>query len=299
MDTLTSKPSNHSSADKFAQKVINIANKMAIPTDKTPTVYQILENNSETAIFQQLEQQAQLEQQQAITQELQQQSTPTPEPPLQTTSNSKDNNDDDDEWSVEELKNNIRRNEIRTMTRDSRVPKIFRDKHARDFIITDQNKIAIDAMAAIKHNQGLYIYGDCGTGKTLLASIILNERARLLKPSIFLCATDIFLDLNPFNGNQNTANEKRIRYKSIPCLIIDDLGVEKTSDWTKQTLFDIINHRYNENLQTIITSNFSPDALRDRLTETTTPKKQLDDYVGDRIIRRIKAICKIIHLPNY
>jgi len=193
----------------------------------------------------------------------------------------------------------LRRNEIRTMTRDSKLPKIFRDKLAKDFIITKRNRIAIESLKAIRENQGLYIFGECGTGKTLLASIIQNERIRLGKPSIFMCATDIFQDLNPYNGNQLTAMEKRARLKSISCLIIDDLGVEKPSDWTKQTLFDIINHRYNENLQTIITSNFSLENLRERLTEKPTPNKKIDDYVGDRIIRRIQAICQIINLPRY
>ena len=175
------------------------------------------------------------------------------------------------------------------LIKSANIPKIFRNKRATDFKITSRNEIATQCMKAIRNNSGFYIYGECGTGKTLLASIIQNERAQLLKSSMFICATDIFQELNPYNGNQDEAMNKRRIIKNTPCLIIDDLGAEKATDWTKQTLFDILNYRYNEELQTIITSNFSLEEL----------KKRLSEYEGARIIRRIKEMCEVIELKNY
>ena len=42
---------------------------------------------------------------------------------------------------------------------------------------------------------------------------------------------------------------------TIPLLILDDLGREKTTDWTRDVLYDLINYRYSHRLPTIFTTN--------------------------------------------
>ena len=191
---------------------------------------------------------------------------------------------------------------IQELIKSAKIPTRFRNKLAKDFIVTESNQNVVECLKAVRNNQGFYIYGECGTGKTLLASIIQNERAHQLKSSAFICATDIFSELNPFNSNAETVINKLNLLKSTPCLIIDDLGVEKPTDRVKQNLFDIINYRYNEELQTIITSNFSLEELAIRISGTNRAegkRQKIADYEGDRIIRRIKAICSIIELQHY
>lgn len=176
------------------------------------------------------------------------------------------------------------------LIKSAKIPKIFSDVRAKDFKMSAKNEHSAQiAIKAITENNGLFIYGDCGTGKTMLSSVIANERAELFKPSLFIGAVDIFQELNPYSSDSKTAANRKMLVKNSPCLIIDDLGAEKPSDWTKQTLFEIIDFRYRENLQTIITSNFSIDELKTRLSE----------YEGSRIIRRIKSICKLIRLEHY
>ena len=176
------------------------------------------------------------------------------------------------------------------LIKSAKIPKIFSDVRAKDFKMSAKNEHSAQiAIKAITENNGLFIYGDCGTGKTMLSSVIANERAELFKPSLFIGAVDIFQELNPYSSDSKTAANRKMLVKNSPCLIIDDLGAEKPSDWTKQTLFEIIDYRYRENLQTIITSNFNIDELKTRLSE----------YEGSRIIRRIKSICKLIRLEHY
>ena len=178
---------------------------------------------------------------------------------------------------------------IGNIIKSARIPKIFSEMRLENFRITGNNKNAIECLKAITNNQGFYIYGDCGTGKTLLVSIIANERAERFKNSTFICATDIFKELNVFNNeNQAAVMNKFHLIRTTPCLIIDDLGVENATPFTQRTLFDILNYRYNENLQTIITSNFTLEKLQSRM----------GDYEGRRIIRRIKAICREIELTE-
>lgn len=183
-----------------------------------------------------------------------------------------------------------RRRRLQDLIRSAKIPKIFSDVRAKDFKMSAKNEHSAQiAIKAITDNSGLFIYGECGAGKTMLASVIANERAELFKSSFFIGAVDVFHELNPYSSDSKTAANRKALVKTVPCLIIDDLGAEKPSDWTKQTLFEILDYRYRENLQTIITSNFNIDELKTRLSE----------YEGRRIIRRIRAICNLVHLEHF
>lgn len=48
-----------------------------------------------------------------------------------------------------------------------------------------------------------------------------------------------------------------MKYKSVPCLVLDDWGKETTSDARLSYLYQIINYRYERGLQTIVTTNAS------------------------------------------
>lgn len=179
--------------------------------------------------------------------------------------------------------------QARDFIKRARIPKIFAQKRARDFDISNPfNEPAIDlAESAILDNKSVYIHGHCGAGKTLLACIIANERAYFGKTSFFANVPDILEDLrdtSPDKGEDRFTLTKKM--KDTACLIVDDLGAEKPSDWTCETLFRIFNHRYNNESQTIITSNFSIAELQ----------KRLNFIAGERIVRRIRDTCIEIEL---
>ncbi len=73
-------------------------------------------------------------------------------------------------------------------------------------------------------------------------------------------------------------------YSSVRVLFLDDIGTEKTTDWAQQTLYTVIDHRYREVLQTVITSNLSLN--------------ELSDKTGDRITSRIAEMCVVIELKG-
>lgn len=169
------------------------------------------------------------------------------------------------------------------------VPYIFRTKTASDFMkngFGSNNADALDnAEKAIFDDASLYIYGAPGTGKTYLASVIANERARQGKRSAFVNTPDILENLREFNQvtkpDEPTRADKLHFLYTTACLIIDDLGAEKPTPWTCENLFKIINRRYNDARQIIITSNLNIEELQ----------KYMNCTAGDRIIRRICDMC--------
>lgn len=174
------------------------------------------------------------------------------------------------------------------MLSKSGVPKIYLTKTTKDFTITEQNNQATYALN--NPNDSYYIFGECGTGKTFLASLITKEVVvkRDIQP-YFLTTNEIIHLLNPYKpapkfDDQPILTRHQIYNSSM--LVIDDLGVENPSPLNNSIMFDLINHRYNENLQTIITSNF----------EIKTLQKRLGSYEGGRLGRRIVSMCKPIFL---
>lgn len=170
----------------------------------------------------------------------------------------------------------------------SSIPQKFSRIRAKNWRKTAGNKAATNAAAdSVTYGKGLYLYGDVGTGKTMLCSIIVIERAYQNKKSLFYTVTDMLEDLRDFD-NPLARAEKLRKVKTCPCLVIDDLGAEYSTDWVASTLFSILDARYKANLQTIINSNFSLDNLKSRFK----------GYHGERLVRRICELCDIVQINH-
>ena len=171
---------------------------------------------------------------------------------------------------------------IEVILNQSNLPKRLLSKSVNDYIIKQKNK---QAEVALQHFQESYfIYGQCGTGKTFLASLIAKLQAQTEQTILFYTATSLFHQLNPFSNKD--LSEERTRILNCGCLVIDDLGAEKATPFTNSVLFDIINYRYDEEKQIIITSNFNIIDLQ----------KRWGSYEGSRVGRRITEMCKPIQL---
>ncbi|MFB9399100.1 ATP-binding protein [Streptomyces echinatus] len=69
-----------------------------------------------------------------------------------------------------------------------------------------------------------------------------------------------------------------------PPLLQDDLGAAKTSEWTEELTYRLINHRYEHLRPTLITSNLTTDALRAAL--------------GDRVSSRLAQMTERVTLDG-
>jgi len=81
-------------------------------------------------------------------------------------------------------------------------------------------------------------------------------------------------------------------------LVLDELGAKRTTAWVEETIFYVINHRYNHKKTTIFTSNY-PDTEDQEDTREAFYKKggeNLVDRIGIRLRSRVYEMCKIVEM---
>ena len=143
-----------------------------------------------------------------------------------------------------------------------------------------------------KKKQGLLLYGGCGSGKTFLAACIAN---RLIDKDYTVIMTNFATLINrlqaTFEGKQDLID----KLCGCSLLIIDDLGIERRTEYMQETVFHIIDSRYRSGKPMIITTNLTPEQIKgtqdigqqriyDRIIERCFPIKV------DRPSRRREAL---------
>jgi DNA replication protein DnaC len=108
----------------------------------------------------------------------------------------------------------------------------------------------------------LYIMGTAGTGKTFLATIIARLALLKEKRVYFTGVTELLDNLRPDNDEKALVLK---RCKEYDLLVLDDIGHEKSSEWVRERLYLIINHRWQEGKATIFTSNFDIESMKERI----------------------------------
>jgi DNA replication protein DnaC len=113
----------------------------------------------------------------------------------------------------------------------------------------------------------LTLLGSYGVGKTHLAAAIALESLERGEGVLFTVVPDLLDHLRTTFSPQSTIafDEQFDLLRSAPLLILDDLGTESATPWAREKLYQLINHRYNYRLPTVITSNLKPDAIEPRI----------------------------------
>jgi DNA replication protein DnaC len=113
----------------------------------------------------------------------------------------------------------------------------------------------------------LMFIGNYGCGKTHLAAAIANDAIKKRNRVYFAIVPDLldYLRATFAPNSDSTYDERFDMIRNVPLLILDDLGTENASAWAREKLYQIINHRYNAKLPTVITTNNDLDRMDGRI----------------------------------
>lgn len=209
------------------------------------------------------------------------------------------------------------KNEAAAMDR-TRIPARYRDCTLANFApkndsLKDALKISKKFIAKFpEQDVGLLFIGPCGVGKTHLASAILSEIVRTKGAvGLFYDFRDLIRDIQNTFPSDSSLSESDILNPVFDCdvLVLDELGAKRSSTWVEETIFYVINRRYNERKLTIFTSNY-PDSSDDEDDRAPMFKKQagfggpqkaaetLVDRIGIRLRSRIYEMCKVVDITG-
>ena len=193
-----------------------------------------------------------------------------------------------DEWKQVFINHNVRNLWGRFDTRHYciGVPKRFENARLHHFG---------DRVVDLALGKSVFLYGKSGTGKShLMAALALRHTLMDLGMDVppekayarFVCVPDLLAIIKQSFGKTGEDSEEEVfsTYANAQWLYLDDLGSEQSTDWSFMTLYRIVNHRYNNLLPMVVTSNL-----------------RLEDIAGgfsERIASRLLGMCECIEMSG-
>ncbi len=194
-------------------------------------------------------------------------------------------------YELKELKSNEYQNNLEYFDMPKELQKasfkdIYKDDKARLPIIKYFKEFMNDYKEGLKP-KGMYLTGSFGSGKTYLISALFNEMAKKGTQSALIYYPEFLRSLKA-SFNRDGYDEKFNYVKKVPLLLIDDIGAENTSSWSRdEILGPILQYRMESNLPTFFTSNLTLEELEESMAETTSG---VDKVKARRIVERIKQL---------
>jgi chromosomal replication initiator protein len=132
------------------------------------------------------------------------------------------------------------------------------------FVVGDSNRFAHATAEAVAKKPGtqynpFFLYGGVGLGKTHLMHAIGNAmRKEHPKARVLYTTSEQFVNEFINSIHQNKPDEFRGKYRSLDCLLIDDIQFLIAKDRSEQEFFHTFNSLFNAHKQVIISSDRSP-----------------------------------------
>ncbi|MFI7337079.1 ATP-binding protein [Streptomyces sp. NPDC050085] len=140
----------------------------------------------------------------------------------------------------------------------------------------------------------LLLHGSTGRGKTWQAfgAIRALTASGCAVRWHATTAADLYADMRPSAGVDPEYQMRHVM--RIPLLLLDDLGAARTTEWTDELTYRLVNYRHNHRLPTLITTNLPPV----RTANVPAGQPVLRDKVGDRVMSRLRGMCERIEFTG-
>lgn len=128
--------------------------------------------------------------------------------------------------------------------------------------------------------QGVIMFGDVGTGKTFYSACIANQ---LIDDGYSVLMTNFPSLIAKIQRDQFKSTDYAKLLASYDLLIVDDLGVERSSEYMQEQVYSIIDARYRAKKPILVSTNLTADELKH-------PKDVMAARIYGRILERCLPI---------
>jgi len=175
---------------------------------------------------------------------------------------------------------------VRARRLEARIPRRYRDISFEQLTGTDlvafpeQVRMVRGFVARIEENleagRGMWIIGDTGTGKTMLAMLVSKAALDAGRSAAIYSLPRLMQMIRESIGEEGVVGFLD-ELAAVDLLHLDDVGAENRTDWVLEQLYSIVNKRYEDERSIILTTNFEP--------------KTLEEQIGKRTVSRLVEMC--------
>lgn len=183
------------------------------------------------------------------------------------------------------------------------LPKSYRNIRMSDFDINNASRMkALSELLDFVEQypspdqKGLYLFGDMGIGKSHLMAAMARELSEQKGISTTLLHFPSFT-IDVKNAiSTGSVKEEIDAVKSVPVLILDDVGAEQATSWVRDEILQVIlQYRMLEDLPTFFTSNYSFNDLEKKWANI---KGNDETWQAKRVMERVRYLAKEFHLEG-
>jgi DNA replication protein DnaC len=167
------------------------------------------------------------------------------------------------------------------------IPKRFRGVSFDRQPIVDLDPFVIQRVRQFVHRieknidegNGLWFFGDVGTGKTSLAMLVSKAALEAGRSVAIYSVPRLLADIKETYEDDAGRSYAELfrRLCEVDLLHLDDLGTEKRTEWVLEQLYSIVNERWQNERPIVVTTNLGLDELREQ--------------IGFRTVSRIEGVC--------